>query len=125
MSDGEGPDNAPGDDELLPSALTDAWAQLLDNWDDQDAHRRFVALCQTLGALAYAGGQYRSVCEQRDEREPMARRQIDAVVAAAALELMNFKTPSETRRNPLPLIIALIVSSSFVVYTLASVFASR
>lgn len=104
--------------EPVPAAAENAWRQLQDHWDDEQAHRRFVALCQAVGALSYAGGQYRQVSDQRDAREAMARRQIDAVVASAAAELFAQRQPAPQRRAPVFTIVTVIVSGSAILYTL-------
>lgn len=108
-------------EEPVSEAVTTAFAHLLEHWDDEQAHRRFIALCQTLGALSYAGGQYRHICDQHDAREPMARRQIDAVVASAAAELFSQRQPTPPRA-PILLIVSVIVSGAAFLYTLKLAF---
>jgi hypothetical protein len=108
-------------DEPVSDAVTTAFGHVLEHWDDADAHRRFIALCQTLGALSYAGGQYRHISDLHDAREEMARRQIDAVVASAAAELFSQRQPIP-RRAPILLIVSVIVSGGAFLYMLKLAF---
>ncbi len=112
---------ASADDEPVSEAVTAAFRHLADHWDDEEAHRRFIALCQTLGALSYAGGQYRHICDLHDAREAMARRQIDAVIASAAVELFSQREPAR-RRAPILLIVSMIISGAAFLYTLKLAF---
>jgi hypothetical protein len=73
--------------------LSEAWNEVLANWRDDDAHRRFIALCEASGRLDFAGGCYRSVRDGDPEREAEARRRVSAVLAYTAKELERLKTP--------------------------------
>ncbi|MBW2460321.1 MAG: hypothetical protein JRH11_01660, partial [Deltaproteobacteria bacterium] len=46
-----------------PDPIDVAWNEVEGAWDDRDAHKRFVALCQSLGRLPEAGRRYREVRE--------------------------------------------------------------
>ena len=59
-------------------------ARALDaRWEDDAAHRSFIALCTARGALAEAGRYYRTVRDQDAARRPEAERRLTAVLAAA------------------------------------------
>jgi hypothetical protein len=70
----------------LPSsgAEADAWARVLAAWQDEAAHRAYLAGCNDLEALAVAGGRYREVLAVRPD-DPLAARFRDEVVKKATV----------------------------------------
>jgi hypothetical protein len=76
-----------------------AWDRLLETWDDRGAHRKFVALCASLGRLGDAGKRYRAVRDDDPEpaRRDEARAQIDRLFGVAMQSLEALKTPPRTR----------------------------
>jgi hypothetical protein len=82
-------------------AVDEAWEELGRKWEDDAAHRRFVAFCSATGSLAEAGGRYRSVIESDPARAERARRQIGAVMAAALLTLEGSREPVKVRGSRL------------------------
>lgn len=92
------------------------WELVLANWDDPAVHKRFVTLCQATGALAFAGGQYRQVVNSADEREAVAREQIEAVIALAAADLFAHRPP-KTRAASIARLVMTIVSAGALLYT--------
>jgi type VI protein secretion system component VasF len=107
------------DDENLCSdpGVEAAWILVLKRWDDPSAHKRFLTLCHAVGTLAFAGGQYREVVNAADEREAVAREQIDAVIALASAELFADR-PAATPRAPIARIVMTIVSGSALLYSI-------
>lgn len=99
----------------------EAWEKLLVTWDDDEAHRRFIALCAALGDLAFAGGQYRQVIELHDQREAAAKRHVDAVIAAAAVQLAQHQPAPVNYTRPLT-IIAFVISAVLIAFALRMVF---
>lgn len=96
-------------DEELDDALEAAWARAEAEWDDDDAHRKFIALCAGFGRLDAAGGRYRAVRESDPERAEVAKKQIDRIVAHAMATLQVTRTePSERPRRSL-LLAALVL----------------
>jgi hypothetical protein len=93
-------------------AIEAAWQRLLESWGDADAHRKFVALAASLGALAEAGARYRHVREKDPARADVAAAQIAKIVAAAVSGLEPLRTPPR-KRPPLALyVIAALVSAA-------------
>lgn len=76
-------------------ALEAAWGKLLEDFADEDAHRRFQALASTLGKLPEAGARYRKVRD--DDADPakkeVARRQIERLLGLAMQSLAVEKSP--------------------------------
>lgn len=66
-------------------------------WDDDAAHRRFIAFCAAQSALGEAGRRYRSVRENDPARAERAKRWSDAVLAAA---MQNMKLAREHPEPP-------------------------
>ena len=97
-----GTEGATPPDEELDEALEAAWARAEAEWDDDDAHRKFIALCASFGRLDAAGGRYRAVRESDPERAEVAKKQIDRIVAHAMATLQVTRTePSERPRRSL------------------------
>jgi hypothetical protein len=79
-------------------ALIDAaWNKLQADWQSDEAHRRFIALCAAHGALGEAGSRYRSAREADPNREVDVERRLNAVMAAALEQLTSARTE---RREP-------------------------
>lgn len=72
-----------------------AWQQVRADWDDEEAHRRFRALCAAVGRLPEAGRRYREVRERDPDpaRRAAAERHIDALLALATSTLEHLRTP--------------------------------
>ncbi|MFT3921262.1 MAG: hypothetical protein QM778_01880 [Myxococcales bacterium] len=104
--------------------IESAWAELEANWDDDQAHRRFIALCVTQGALPTAGQRYRHVRDSDPSRSQVASRQIEAVMAAALSTLDLSRSPPPKGRQRLQWI-AFGLSAFFVLYTLLSILRAR
>ena len=108
--------------DALPDAdpIERAWSELQVSWDDEQAHRRFIAACATAGALPSAGRLYREVRDTDPARSAVARRQIDAVMAAALANLDLARAPRSTARRRLHWV-AVGLSTFFVLYTVLSI----
>ncbi len=81
----------------IAASVGEAWCEVERNWDDDLAHRRFIALCSASGTLAEAGGRYREVAARDPERRERAKRQIGAVMAAALVTLQATREPAKVR----------------------------
>jgi hypothetical protein len=79
-------------------ALIDAsWNKLQADWQSDDAHRRFIALCALHGALGEAGSRYRTLRETSPELAPDVDRRLNAVMAAALEQLERARTKPRER----------------------------
>jgi hypothetical protein len=106
---------------------TAAWADVVCAWDDEAAHRAYLARFADLDGLAIAGGRYRAVLEERPD-DAMARRFRDEVLrraTAAGLALMPRPRPRSTLPRPVQvllvaLFLAAIVSSVIILWRRAA-----
>ena len=99
-------------------ALAAAWEDVERDWENDDVHRRFLALCAVSDRLAEAGQRYRNVRESDPTRAPSAKRQIDALLALATERLLLQKTPPPEKGTPRLTFIALGVALVIVGVTL-------
>ncbi|MEM9068313.1 MAG: hypothetical protein AAGE52_07390 [Myxococcota bacterium] len=102
----------------LDETLTQGWERVEEAWDDDEAHRKFVALCASFGRLDAAGKRYSKVRDSDPKRREVAEAQIERVLkqAMATLEL------TKTEPNPAPkrrlMWVALAVASLLVGFAL-------
>jgi hypothetical protein len=82
-------------------SLEGAWEAVERAWDDDVAHRRFIAFCSATGALAEAGRRYRELGDRDPTRRGRAQEQLGAVMGAAMLSLQNTREPPRVRRSRL------------------------
>lgn len=96
----DAPTPAPEGSPTAGDPLEVAWAELRGHWDDAAAHKRFLALADTLDRLADAGKRYRHVREHEPERAERAKQQIDAllVVAMGRMKIEKSDPPKARRR---------------------------
>lgn len=64
-----------------------AWSRVEAAWEDDDEHRRFVALCVALERLPEAGQRYRKIRDRDATRKDEAQRRIDQLIAVATEKL--------------------------------------
>ena len=80
--------------------LDAAWAEVEARWDDAAAHKKFLALADTLDRLADAGQRYRRERESDPLRAERAKQQIDQLVGLAMTRIaMDRAPPPKTRRR--------------------------
>lgn len=83
-----------------PDALDAAWAEVEARWDDAAAHKKFLALADTLDRLADAGRRYRAVRESDPARAERAKAQVDALFGIAMTRMKVEKSePPKARRR--------------------------
>ncbi len=82
-----------------PDPLDAAWRALEGRWDDDPAHKAFVALAQSLDRLPDAAQRYRAaLADPRDPKGPQARAGIDRILAVAMLQLEPIRRPPRAGR---------------------------
>ena len=88
-------------------AVEEAWAKLQRDWDNAEAHRRFIVLCSSHEALAEASRLYRSVRDADPGRSEEAKRCLDAVKLAALEQLSRARrrTPANKRSRTMWLMV--------------------
>ncbi len=96
---------------MATTPIAEAWEALQQEWEDPKAHKRFIALCQSLDGLSEAGRRYRAVRDSDEEeaRRAEAERQIDAILAQALATLEVLKSPPPPKRNTALLLVAAVV----------------
>jgi hypothetical protein len=105
--------------EGVDDAVEAAWRKVVVAWDDDDAHRRFLALCDASDRLGEAGRRYRAVKESEPARAERAEAQIDAVLGLAMRNLSALKTePSKKGTQPVMFLLAFAVSAGLIVSAL-------
>lgn len=97
-----------------------AWTALTASWDKEDAHLKFLALCETLGRLDAAGLHYRKVAESDGPQAEEAKKRIDQIMAVAMSTIQALrKEPSRGARS---LVLMLGVVLAVVLLTFAASF---
>ena len=76
-----------------------AWQKVLQEWDDDAAHKQFLVLCSTTGQLAEAGKRYRKVRDEEPERSEAAAKRIDAVLGMAMQNMDIIRSPEPKGRS--------------------------
>jgi hypothetical protein len=75
------------------------WARVLENWTDDKAHGAFLEFVIREKMLPDAAGRYRAIKDANDERSPLAKKRIDAIVIAATQMLTELKSPPPEKNN--------------------------
>jgi len=112
---------------VVPDAddpLDEAWADVEARWDDAAAHKKFLALADTLDRLADAGKRYRSVREGDPGRAALASQQIDALFGLAMTRMATLKAPPPKARRRLDYI-AFGISAALIAAALWSMLHGR
>lgn len=83
------------------NAFEAAWTRALTDFSDDDAHRQFLAVAQSLGKLPEAGRRYRLELEnaQDDTRRAQAQAQIDRLLILAMSTMGALKAPPDSGRT--------------------------
>jgi hypothetical protein len=84
-------------DEAEPTWLTPLWQAASENWANEAMHKAILAACQSPERLAEVARRYRTVLDD-PVREPMAKRQLEAIVGLAFAQLERRSAPPEKSR---------------------------
>ena len=79
------------------AVIDGAWNKLQADWQSDDAHKRFIALCAAHDALDEAGRLYRAARERDPKLRDDVERRLNAVMAAALDQLTRTRTPRRAR----------------------------
>lgn len=112
-SSDEGAQPGPGGGDSA-AALEAGWEKLLSEWDDPEAHRRFVGLAVALNALPDAGARYRAIEKARPERAEAARRGMEKIFAVALNQMELTRTEPQKPPRLALFLLALLVSAALV-----------
>ena len=80
------------------SPIDSVWENVKENWDSDETHRKFIALCASLGQLETAGRYYRAIRDSDESKREMAQKQIEQILSQAMSRLELTKTEPQT--NP-------------------------
>ncbi len=81
------------------AALETLWARVLESWDDDKRHGAVLEYALHANRLPDLGGRYRALKDDPEKGE-RAKKQIDAIVAAATQMMLAMKTPKRTKPPP-------------------------
>ncbi len=85
---------------VMKDEIERAWNDVLEAWDDDQAHRQFLILAEARGKLADAGWRYRKIKESDPTRRDAAERWTKEILGRALAPLaMRRKSPANTRRT--------------------------
>lgn len=121
------PEGAPADVGAVDpaGAEAEAWARVLAGWDDDAAHRAYLARFADLEGLAVAGGRYRAVLAGRPG-DAVAARYRDEVVRRATVQGLALlprtvpRAPGRLKRALyLAVVLALGAAAAWAAYRLA------
>jgi hypothetical protein len=100
--------------------IQSAWDALTASWDSDDAHRKFLALCESFGRLDAAGLLYRKVAESTEPQAEDARKRIDQLMVRAMANVQALR--KEPNGRPRSLVFLLGVVLVVVLMTFAASF---
>ncbi|HET9594591.1 MAG TPA: hypothetical protein VFP65_03370 [Anaeromyxobacteraceae bacterium] len=95
-----------------PAEIDTAWSELQGRWEDDAAHRAFLARFADLDALAEAGRRYRAALEARPG-DPVALRWRDEVVKRATVIAMAQLPRTKPPRQLPPRLRRALVAAAF------------
>ncbi|KPK14562.1 MAG: hypothetical protein AMJ62_12665 [Myxococcales bacterium SG8_38] len=79
--------------------IDEAWARVEADWDSEEAHRRFVAVCVALDRLPEAGKRYRHARETDPARSEGAARHIETLITLATQRLQDTRVAPATSNH--------------------------
>jgi len=97
--------------------LDRVWSEVIADWHDEHAHKRFIAVCLSVGRLDYAGGRYRKISDDDPSKREEAQRRISDIIAAST-EILYREKSEKPRRQTKLFFVALGVSLSMIGYSL-------
>ncbi|MBI2388182.1 MAG: hypothetical protein HYV09_01085 [Deltaproteobacteria bacterium] len=90
-------DQGPTDAQL--AVLQALWTGVVNDWDDEDRHTRFLDHAREIGALPEAARRYGALRDD-PERGELARKRLQAIALLATNELYATRTSRPSRRTP-------------------------
>lgn len=82
-------------------ALERAWREVLEHWEDDARHERFVALGDALDRLPETARRYRSAKEAQGARSETASRWLEAITARALSRMSSSPREAPPKRSRL------------------------
>lgn len=100
------------------------WARALEKWDDDARHAALLEFALATERLPDLAGKYRAL-ETDPEKAALAKKRLDALVAAATALLASMKTPAPPRSNKVLTFFAAIVSAALTAWVVWTLLRSR
>lgn len=98
---------------MTDPVLDALWKNVVDRWDDDDAHRAFIDHCQQSDQLVEAAVRYRGMSGDRERGEQAQKRlSAIAVLALARLETLRTREQRQPSRAGAYLLIVVFVAAS-------------
>lgn len=79
--------------------IEEAWRHVVDNWNDDEAHKQFFGACVAADRLPEAGKRYRAVKNEGGARAKKAEEQIGKLLALGMSLIQQDRTPPPKRTN--------------------------
>lgn len=92
-------DSPKGPDPAQLAILDALWTGVVNSWDDEDRHNRFLDHAREIGALPEAARHYGSLRDD-PERGELAKKRLGAIALLATNELYATASKRPTRRVP-------------------------
>lgn len=88
---------------VVPVRIELMWQSILDNYEDENAHKSFVYECGKQGCIAFAAQKYRMIMEA-DPHNVIASKMLGQIINAAALPLQTLREdrPNLSSSAPTP-----------------------
>jgi hypothetical protein len=105
---------------MADEAFEALWQKVNEAWDDEKRHAAILSYALSTEQLPELAGRYRALKDD-EQKGPIARKRIDALVAAATQLLMATKSPPPPKSNKPLTIVTAIVSAivlSYIAYLL-------
>lgn len=90
-------------------AVLSAWDALEASWDSDDAHRKFLALCESFNRLDAAGQLYRNVAESPGPRAKDAKTRIDQLMVRAMANMQALRAEPNSRPRSFVLLLGIVL----------------
>jgi hypothetical protein len=96
-------------DEPTHPALDEPWAKLVDSWDDEAAHARFLELAAAFDGLDVAAARYR----KRKLADPNDARAEEGLVRAVTMAQTLYVAKAQAERPPRAPMVLKVVGTMF------------
>jgi hypothetical protein len=96
------------------------WTNVVNHWDDDAAHKAFLAYCQTSERLGEAAGRYAALKDDA-AKGPAARKRLEAVALLATASLQASREPIQSVRQRWLWAVTVLVFGTMAAYAVVRV----
>lgn len=97
----------PEEEGARDEALDTLWNLALEDWNEPKRHAALLQLALGTNRLPDLAGRYRALKDDA-ERGPVAKKRLDAIVAAATQLLMSTASPRKAKTPPIVMLGAIV-----------------